>query len=254
MKRADISMVDQGVAKSRTHAKKLIEAKKVYVLENGVEVLLEKPSVKVSDDTKFNLVLDESDCYVSRGALKLLGAIETFNLNLEGVTALDVGQSTGGFTDCLLQYGAKRVVGIDVGHDQLDESLKKDSRVICYEGINARQLPQQQLLDHTQDGFDVIVMDVSFISQKLILPELINLLNKSGCLVSLVKPQFEVGKENIGKGGIVRDRSLFSALENDIKAYCDSLGFEVIAYIDSPVKGGDGNREYLMLLKIKSRL
>lgn len=248
MVRADLLLVEKGLSKSRTHAQKAIAAGRVEYKQAGQWLTLSKPSLKLAEDTDVRVADDEADRYVSRGGLKLEAAIKQFTIPVEDKICLDVGQSTGGFTDCLLQHQAKRVVGVDVGKDQLDVSLRSDDRVICYEGINARELPADKLLAHTQGiGFDIAVMDVSFISQSKILPSLAPLIKQGGYLISLVKPQFEVGKEGIGKGGIVKDAALYQQVEHRIKQQVVSLGLITQAYIDSPIKGGDGNREFLLV-------
>lgn len=248
MVRADLLLVEKGLSKSRTHAQKAIAAGRVEYKLAGQWQPLSKPSVKLEAITEFRMAGDDADRYVSRGGLKLAAAINQFAIPIADKLCLDVGQSTGGFTDCLLQSNAKLVVGVDVGKDQLDQSLRSNPRVVCYEGINARDLPAEKLLAHTQEqGFDVAVMDVSFISQTKILPSLAPLIKPGGYLISLVKPQFEVGKEGIGKGGIVRDPALYQQVEQRIKQQVETLGLTTQAYINSPIKGGDGNREFLLV-------
>ena len=247
MQRLDILMVEKGLVSSRTHAQRLIKNGRVSIDVKGCLQPVSKPGLKVDSDTHIAIEADDADRFVSRGALKLLGALEHFPIELDDKIAIDVGQSTGGFTDCLLQHGCKHVVGIEVGHDQLAERLRLDERVTCYEGMNARAL-SSDLLKHTQGGgYDMAVMDVSFISQTKILPSLVPLIADDGFLVSLVKPQFEVGKSNIGSGGIVKDTSLFPLLKNDMIELCLKLGMQVHTYIESPIKGGDGNREFLLI-------
>lgn len=248
MQRADLLLVELGFARSRTHAQQLIKSGRVQAEIKGKWQPLNKPGLKLETDTPFEVEEDESDRYVSRGALKLLKALEILQLNLQGKTAIDVGQSTGGFTDCLLQAGIDAVIGIEVGHGQLAEKLRKDPRVTCHEGVNGRDLPQEMLLDHTHGkGFDLAVMDVSFISQRKILPSLIPLISEGGYLISLVKPQFEVGKERIGRGGIVRDSSLYPLVKSQVAECCVELGMKTLDYFESPIKGGDGNREFLII-------
>lgn len=247
MQRADILLVEQQLASSRTQAQRLLKEGRVFVIENNSRQLLSKPGAKLPLDTEFFIQQDPSDRYVSRGALKLEGALTYFDINVNDTIAIDVGQSTGGFTDCLLQAGAQLVVGVEVGHDQLADSLREHPSVICYEGINARELPRS-LLEHSREGlgFDIAVMDVSFISQTKILPSLVPLMRSGGMLISLVKPQFEVGKAGIGKGGIVKDPALFSSVETLIYSACKELGLTIKGYIESPIQGGDGNREFLL--------
>lgn len=248
MQRADLLLVEKGLAKTRTHAQRLIKNDKVEAFHKGKWQVLHKPGIKLDQETLFKVEPDAADQFVSRGALKLQSALERHPFELGNKIAIDVGQSTGGFTDCLLQAGIGHVVGIEVGHDQLAEKLRQDSRVTCLEGVNARALPQEELLHHAHDpGFDLAVMDVSFISQQKILPSLIPLIAPEGYLISLVKPQFEVGKKGIGRGGIVRDETLYPQVKTDIIRCCEKLNLKIIDYFDSPIKGGDGNREFLLI-------
>lgn len=250
MQRADTLLTELGLATSRTHAQRLLKAGRVSIRIGTEWSLLTKPGVKLALDTEFQVIPDAADRFVSRGALKLQGALEHCGLDVGGMIALDVGQSTGGFTDCLLQAGAARVVGVEVGHDQLAARLREDTRVVCYEGVNGRDLPADTLLPHTDGhGFDIAVMDVSFISQTKILPSLIPLLRPGAWLITLVKPQFEVGKAGIGSGGIVRDSSLYAGVERDVKRCVSELGMVVSDYLESPIKGGDGNREFLLIAR-----
>lgn len=248
MQRLDLLLVEKGLVRSRTQAQNLIKSQKVEIYEKGCWQQVTKPGLKLESDTEIKVAKDPADQFVSRGALKLLAALEHLNLDVTGITAIDVGQSTGGFTDCLLQNGAAKVVGIEVGHDQLASSLREDLRVTCYEGVNARNLPADILFAHTdKSGFDLAVMDVSFISQTKILPSLAPLIREQGHLISLVKPQFEVGKSGIGRGGIVRDESLYPQVKEQVMQCCKSLGLTTIDYMESPIKGGDGNREFLLI-------
>jgi 23S rRNA (cytidine1920-2'-O)/16S rRNA (cytidine1409-2'-O)-methyltransferase len=231
---------------SRSKARRWIEERKVSYKTSAGWLQARKPSLKLPSDTEFMVERDEADNYVSRGALKLKAAIESLPLDVTGMTAIDVGASTGGFTDYLLQAGVAAVVCVDVGHGQLVEKLKQDQRVSNYEGVNARQL-STDLLVHTQgQGFDLAVMDVSFISQTLIIPSLVGLLKDSGYLISLVKPQFEVGPEGVGKGGIVRGEHWYQQVKEKILASYSLHGLEVLSYLESPIKGGDGNTEFLL--------
>ena len=247
MHRLDLLLVNQGKLISRSKAQRLISEGRVRVrLSTGWEVVT-KPSQKYHDCVDTEVLEDEADRFVSRGGLKLAGGIEKTGADFSGAVVIDVGQSTGGFSDCALQHGALKVVGIEVGHGQLVQSLRDDPRVVCLEGMNARELPLE-LLNHTeqQQGFDIAVMDVSFISQTKILPSLIPLLKTGGQLLSLVKPQFEVGPSGIGKGGIVRDDKFYPQVERSIKELCEELGMMVKGYFNSPITGGDGNREFLI--------
>lgn len=244
--RLDLLLVARGCARSRTEAKKLVEAGCVQVVANGIEQTLRKVSARVADDVELRITALAEQRYVSRAGLKLEAAITEYQVPVTDALALDVGQSTGGFTDCLLQHGAACVIGVDVGHDQLAESVRSDARVICVEGYNARQLLLSDLPEPAAEGVDLVVMDVSFISQHLILPQLPSLLKPGGWLVSLVKPQFEAGKAALGKNGIVKDEKCYEIVEARIRNHLTELGFSILGYRESPVTGGDGNREFLV--------
>ncbi len=250
--RLDVVLVERGLAHSRTHAQELIDAGQVYLDDGHQKKTLKKSSYPIFTHLKDKVfVLDgPANRYVSRGGLKLEGALRQLNIDVRNMRCLDVGISTGGFTDCLLQEGAVSVVGLDVGHDQVHESLLNNNKVKVFEGINARQLSSESvvLLNAPPQGYDFVVMDVSFISITLIIPEIFKVLKKGGKLLSLVKPQFEVGVDGIAKGGIVKDRSLYFEVENKIKNLCKSVGFRVEAYIDSPIQGKDGNNEFFICL------
>jgi len=248
MQRLDLLMVEKGLVRSRTQAQHLINNQKVEVYEQGDWKIIKKPGHRIDPNTQLRIAPDANTQYVSRGALKLLKALQHLELNLAGKTAIDVGQSTGGFTDCLLQHGIEKVIGIEVGRNQLAEALRDDSRVVCYEGINARNLSSEALLQHTSgSGFDLAVMDVSFISQTKILPSLSPLIRMGGYLISLVKPQFEVGKAGVGRGGIVRDETLYPEVRKQVCDSCEAQNLQVVDYFESPIKGGDGNREFLLI-------
>ena len=244
--RADALLVQRGLAASRTQAQRLIGEGRVLVDGKAIA----KPSLELPADASLTVVEDESDRYVSRGGLKLAGALAHTGLDVTGRICLDVGQSTGGFTDSLLQAGAAKVVGVDVGHAQLHAKLKNDGRVSALEGINCRALTAADLGDAMPTGgFDLIVGDVSFISMTLVLPQLPALLAADGDLLLLIKPQFEVGPHNIGKGGIVRDPSLYREVEGRFLDLARQLGLMAKAWLDSPITGGDGNREFFIWLK-----
>jgi 23S rRNA (cytidine1920-2'-O)/16S rRNA (cytidine1409-2'-O)-methyltransferase len=247
MKRLDVVLVELSLASSRTHAQKLISSGRVTVQIGNQWKPIKKPSFKLEGTEAIEVEAHEEDKYVSRGGLKLEGALKDNHIDVTDMIGLDIGCSTGGFTDCLLQSGAKHVVGVEVGHSQLAKSLANDDRITLYEGVNARELDSNLVLPHTNDeGFDIVVMDVSFISQTKILPALAPVMKTGGHLVSLVKPQFEVGKDGIGKGGIVKDPALYKTVETSIYQCCESLGLTIKSYIESPIKGGDGNREFLV--------
>lgn len=244
--RADALLVQRGLAASRTQAQRLIGEGRVLVDGKAIA----KPSLELPADAVLTVVEDESDRYVSRGGLKLAGTLAHTGLAVTGRICLDIGQSTGGFTDCLLQAGAAQVVGVDVGHGQLHGKLKNDGRVSALEGINCRALSAADLGDAMPTGgFGLIVGDVSFISMTLVLPQLPALLAADGDLLLLVKPQFEVGPHHIGKGGIVRDPSLYREVEGRFLDLARQLGLTAKAWLDSPITGGDGNREFFIWLK-----
>lgn len=244
--RADALLVQRGLAASRTQAQRLIAEGRVLL--DGKPVA--KPALELPPEAALSVVEDDSDRYVSRGGLKLAGALQQCGIEVGRKACLDVGQSTGGFTDCLLQAGADHVVGVDVGHGQLHARLRNDKRVTALEGINCRALSAADLGDaRPANGFDLIVGDVSFISMTLVLPQLPALLAADGDLLLLVKPQFEVGPENIGRGGIVRNPALYGKVEEKLRKTAQNLGLSVQRWLDSPIAGGDGNREFFIWLR-----
>lgn len=250
--RADLLLVRLGLAASRTAAQRLIEAGRVrceMIHGTGrVWQTLARASLDLPADTPLEVLPDAADRYVSRGGLKLAAALAHAGLEVRERYCLDVGQSTGGFTDCLLQAGAARVVGVDVGHGQLHPRLRGDPRVVCLEGINARRLSPAVLGEHCPaGGFDLIVVDAAFISLTLLLPSLPALLRPDGRLLALVKPQFEVGPAGIGKGGLVRDPGLYAGVEEKVRTACEAVGLRPQDWFDSPIAGGDGNREFFVL-------
>jgi 23S rRNA (cytidine1920-2'-O)/16S rRNA (cytidine1409-2'-O)-methyltransferase len=247
--RADVLLVERGLAASRTAAQRMIAGGHVYARTGASRVALAKPSVDLDEAIEIEVQSNELDRYVSRGGLKLEGALSRVALDVKALICLDVGQSTGGFTDCLLQRSAKHVVGIDVGHDQLHPKLRGNDRVTCIEGVNAREItPSDFATRHSSfvTGFDLIVADVSFISLTKVLPRWPALLANDGRILSLVKPQFEVGAENLGKGGIVRDPSLYLKVAQVIRDACREAKLKVLDYFESSIEGGDGNREFFV--------
>lgn len=249
--RADQLLARRGLAASRTAAQRLIEAGRVRCeFARGLKRVwrtVARPSQDLPEDAAIDLLPDADDRYISRGGLKLAGALTHTGLDVTGWTCLDVGQSTGGFTDCLLQAGAARVVGVDVGHAQLHTSLAADPRVICLEGVNARNLTAAGLGPHFPPaGFDLIVADAAFISLTLLIPCWPALLGQGGQVLALVKPQFEVGPEGVGKRGLVRDAARYATVEANIRAACARSGLKVQDWFDSPITGGDGNREFFL--------
>lgn len=238
--RIDIYLSENGYVKSRERAKSLIKSGQVQV--NGAVV--SKPSYEVSEDEKIEIT-GEQLRYVGRGGLKLEKAISAFGIKLKDRVCIDIGASTGGFTDCMLQCGASYVYAVDVGHDQLDESLVNDKRVCNMERTNIRNL--------TPDDFSAVpsfaATDVSFVSLKQILPKIKELLPENGEAAVLIKPQFEAGKSAIGKNGIVKDRKVHERVLADIVSFCFSQQLEVENLVHSPISGGDGNIEYLAHIK-----
>ena len=233
--RADLYLVEKGIAKSRKKAQDMINEGIVYA--DGT--ILTKAS-KNLDDAVIE-IRGELMPYVSRGGLKLKGAIDSFGIDVTDKICLDVGASTGGFTDCLLQEGALMVYAVDCGHGQLDAELSADPRVVSIEGCNARDISG----DIISEPIDICVMDVSFISQTLIHPALTSVLKKNAEFITLIKPQFEVGRSNIGKNGIVKDDKARQAAIDKVIESASACGFVFLDKIVSPIKGGDGNTEYI---------
>ncbi len=237
--RLDLYLFKNGLVKSRQEAKNLILAGSVKV--NGK--IQTKPSADIDDDTVD--ICGDICPYVSRGAYKLEAALDGFDIDVSGMCALDIGASTGGFTDLLLMRGAKKVYALDSGTDQLHAKLRADERVVSIEKYNARNLSKNDIAEMC----DIVVMDVSFISQTYIIPNIPGVLSDGGIFVSLIKPQFEAGRENIGKGGIVKDRDVHIDVCRRIIEFAELHGFFCEGLIKSPIEGGDGNREYLAVFK-----
>lgn len=244
--RLDVYLTDSGVFESRSKAAAAIKAGAVTV--NGKTA--DKASFSVDGSEKIEVLSRER--FVSRAGEKLEKALNEFGISPEGMTVLDIGASTGGFTDCLLQNGAKRVFALDVGTAQLAEKLRNDCRVTVMEGFNARSAGKS---DFPVD-IDMIVMDVSFISQTLIYPACADILEPGRHMITLVKPQFEAGKSNIGKGGIVRDKDgrIIMKIMKKLDFDAEANGLKRIGFTDSPIEGGDGNREYLALFIKQERV
>ena len=240
--RADLFLVEKGYISSRKKAQTLIEEGKVCI--DGKP--LKKAALQI-DDGEHTVEIAQSDevRFVGRGGLKLEAALDAFGIDACNKTALDIGASTGGFTDCLLQRGAKKVYAIDAGVGQLAASLCANPAVVSIEKLNARNLLPEHI-DNTR--VDLIVMDVSFISATYIIPQFPALMNETGEAVCLVKPQFEVGRAMIGKGGIVRDAEAHLGAIKRVCACAESVGLVPVALIPSPIEGGDGNREFLLHL------
>jgi 23S rRNA (cytidine1920-2'-O)/16S rRNA (cytidine1409-2'-O)-methyltransferase len=252
MTRIDRLLVERGLADSRNQAQELIEAGRVILVRNGIPFPVKKPSQIVSDPESVEIDVrpPEGQEFVSRGGIKLRGALDRTGLEVANLTVLDVGISTGGFTDCLLQAGAARVIGIDVGHGQLAEKIRRDERVTLIEGVNARDLSSHGLLQYTAgQKFDLIVIDVSFISLRLVLPEIILYLKEQGRILALIKPQFEVGRDGLGKNGIVKDNARIEEARLQIRRVCGDLGLTVEDDFASPIEGSDGNKEYFIVAR-----
>ena len=239
--RVDRLLVERGLAPTRTRAQALVMAGRVIVGERRVE----KASETFPPDAPLRVRGgdDPAARYVGRGGLKLEKALAEFEIDPTGFVCVDVGASTGGFTDCLLQHGARRVVALDVGHNQLAWRLRTDPRVEVREGVNARHLRAEDF----DERFDLATMDVSFISATKVLPAVVPLLKEGGRVVVLVKPQFEVGRGEVGKGGVVRDPEQHARVVEEVNANARALGLTVLGVTDSPITGADGNREFLAL-------
>ena len=239
--RIDKVLVQRGLADSRTKAQAMVMSGVVLVNEQRVD----KPSATIPHDAAIRIKGsdDPASRYVGRGGVKLEDALREFQIDVAGLDCLDVGASTGGFTDCLLQHGARSVIAIDVGHNQIDWRLRNDPRVEVREGVNARHL---KVTDFATP-FDLGVMDVSFISATKILPAIVPLLKMHGHLILLIKPQFEVGRGEVGKGGIVREPEKQERVVSEVNQAASDLGLAVSSVIESPIRGADGNLEFLAL-------
>jgi 23S rRNA (cytidine1920-2'-O)/16S rRNA (cytidine1409-2'-O)-methyltransferase len=241
--RVDVLLVEQGYFDSREKAKAAIMAGLVF----GGQERIEKAGTKIPRDTVLS-VKGAIHPYVSRGGLKLEKAIKQFNLDLTGRTMLDIGSSTGGFTDCALQHGAEYVYAIDVGYNQLDWSLRNDPRVNVKERTNFRYMTPQDLDGPTPDFASI---DVSFISLKIILPPLLALLKRPADIAALIKPQFEAGREKVGKSGVVRDPKVHQEVLETVLSFAVEQGYEVAGLTFSPITGGEGNIEFLAHLQLE---
>ncbi len=241
-KRLDILLCEKGLAPSRERAKSLIMSGLVYV--NGQKADKAGENFLAEDELE---VRGNTDAYVSRGGFKLEKALDFFNGNVEGKKAIDVGASTGGFTDCLLRRGAEKVYSVDVGYGQLAWALRCDPRVVCMERTNIRYVTKEQI----PDVIDVAVVDVSFISLRLVLPVVRSLMNDDGEVFCLIKPQFEAGREKVGKKGVVRDAEVHCEVLSAFIENAHSAGFSVKGITFSPIKGPEGNIEFLGNLSCK---
>ena len=241
-KRLDVLMTERALAESRQKAQALIMAGQVYV--NGPKV--DKAGAPVGEDAQIE-VRGKTLAYVSRGGLKLEKAVKRWPIQLSGTVCADIGSSTGGFTDCMLQQGAEKVYAVDSGYNQLDWRLRSDSRVVCMERTNARYLTREQI----PEELDFFSVDVSFISLRLILPPMRQLIKPEGEAVCLIKPQFEAGREKVGKKGVVRDPAVHLEVLEHFLQHAKEAGFSVKDITFSPIKGPEGNIEYLGYLSAK---
>ncbi len=232
-------MLEKGLVASRQRAQAMIMAGNVLVNSQ----LVEKSGCLVSQDSEITLK-GEALPYVSRGGLKLEKALESFELSVQGMVCLDVGASTGGFSDCLLQHGAVRVYAVDVGYGQLAWQLRQDSRVIPIERMNIRNMP----LNLLPEPVDLVTIDVSFISLKIVVPAVMKFMRQPARIIALIKPQFEVGKGKVGKGGVVRDPLQHESVIDELQRFFKNSGWTALPVVPSPILGPSGNREFLIHL------
>ena len=235
--RLDKLLVERGLAPSRQRAAALILAGKVRIEGRPAE----KAGQRIQVDSALE-VLDHEESYVSRGGVKLAGALDEFSIRVTDMVAMDVGVSTGGFTDCLLRRGVKRVYAIDVGYGQLAWELRQNSRVVVLERTNIRYLTREQV----PEPVDLAVIDTSFISLKKVIPRVEEFLKDGGRLLALIKPQFEVGRDLVGKGGVVRDPELHRQVVSDLELFCRGLGLDAEGVVESSLLGPKGNREFFI--------
>lgn len=243
--RLDVLLVNKNIFESREQAQRVIMAGEILV--NDIRIT--KPGTKVNDDADIRHT-GKGLPYVSRGGLKLKRAIDAFSIDFNEKIVLDVGASTGGFTDCALKHGARKVYSVDVGYGQLAWSLRNDPKVVVMERTNARELKP----DMFQEKLDIITMDVSFISITKILPQFPALINNNGLIITLIKPQFEAGKENVGKKGVVKDPNIHIFVIKNIVIEAKKSGLYAIKLDHSPIKGPEGNIEFLLLLNTRNKV
>jgi 23S rRNA (cytidine1920-2'-O)/16S rRNA (cytidine1409-2'-O)-methyltransferase len=240
--RIDQALVERGFFESRERAQRAIMAGEVRVGDR----VFAKPAEKIDIDEKISV--SEAPQFVGRGALKLAGALDHFEIDVRGKVALDIGASTGGFTDCLLQRGAAKVFAVDVGHGQLAWKLRNDPRVIVIEKVNARFLSRE----HVPEDVDLCAIDVSFISLTLILPRAFELITKKGMILALIKPQFELERKEVGRGGIVREPELHEKAQRKIVKFVEAANYDVIGLVPSTITGTDGNQEFFICIRKRS--
>ena len=238
--RFDKLLVEKGIVQSRERARALIMAGKAFVEGKRID----KPGTMIHADARLQLQGEDS-LYVSRGGEKMEGALKAFGIDPKGMIVMDIGASTGGFTDCMLQKGAQKVYAVDVGYGQLAWKLQKDPRVVNLERRNVRYLKREEVQEET----DLILIDTSFISIEKFLPHLLGFLKKGGSLLCLIKPQFEVGKGEVGKGGVVRNKALHEKVIDRISRFSQRLGLKVLGITESPLLGPKGNKEFFIYLK-----
>jgi len=234
--RLDRLLMDRGYAETRSKALGLIMSG--HILVNGKPVT--KAGASIEDSSE--ITLKKQMPYVSRGALKLEAALDAFQVDVKDMVAIDIGASTGGFSEIMILRGASKIYAVDVGHGQLHWKLRTDPRIICLEGINARLFTR----DMVPELCDIATFDVSFISLKLVIPPVLNVLKKRASIIALIKPQFEAGKELVGKGGIIKNQKVIDDVINEISSFLDGLSLKVQGVIPSPIKGTKGNQEYLI--------
>lgn len=242
-KRLDLLLLETEGIQSRQRARALIMAGKVWVDDR----IIDKPGALVSEDAVIALKVDDHP-YVSRGGLKLEKALQAFHIDPAGLTCLDVGASTGGFTDCLLQHGAAHVFAVDVGYGQMAWKLRTDPRVTIIERTNIRYLPAGALPCRA----DIAVIDVSFISLKIVVPAVLKFLKQDAIIIALIKPQFEVGRGKVGKGGVVRDPALHDEVITELTRFFDKTGLTHRSLVPSPILGPKGNREFVIFLSLST--
>jgi 23S rRNA (cytidine1920-2'-O)/16S rRNA (cytidine1409-2'-O)-methyltransferase len=241
--RLDALLVQRGVVESRERARALILAGKIHVAGQSSP----KAGSLIASDAEIRVAEPEHP-WVSRGGVKLAHALEAFLIDVTGRLGLDIGASTGGFTDVLLHHGARHVIALDVGHNQLHWKMRSDPRVTVIEGLNARALSVSDL-PGLGEGAGIVTIDVSFISLRLILPVVAALLAPGADIVALVKPQFEAGRDDVGRGGLVKDPAVHARVLDEVSAAAAAVGLTRVALIDSPITGAEGNREFLMHLR-----
>ena len=241
--RADQLLVERGLAATRSQAQRLIAAGVRWRMGQQAWSQIDKNGAVLPEGCELLLPDDAETRFVSRGGLKLEGALQQTGLSPQGLLCLDVGQSTGGFTDCLLQQGAAQVWGVDVGHGQLHPRLANDARVHVFEKMNARAMTPKLFGDQGEQGFDP---DLSFISLTLVVPAIANLMKPQASALLLIKPQFELQAQDLGKGGVVKNPALYSQVEQRLRQACQTVNLDVVAWLPSPITGGDGNQEFFI--------